>query len=125
MTGETLRSLLRTRARAFGGVTAVVALFWLLAVLAVNTFASAPVGDLDRHLPKGVGRLPGGELKETGRLGGVRHVLLHKVGGGPVDVTAWHTVAQCLILVTLAALVVAGLDRLWHKSRRSRRLQTA
>ena len=31
---------------------------------------------------------------------------------------------ECLILVTLAALVVAGLDRLRRRSRRSRRVQT-
>jgi hypothetical protein len=49
---------------------------------------------------------------------------LHNTGGTPADLSAWHTVVQCLILVALAALVVAGLDRLRRKSRRSRRVQT-
>jgi hypothetical protein len=69
-------------------------------------------------------RLPAGVLKETVRKGGVRFVLLHNSGGTPADLTAWHTVVQCLILITLAALVVAGLDRLRRKIRRSRRVLT-
>ena len=125
MRTETLQLLLRKRVRAFVGATAVVAVLWLLAVLAVNVFASSSaLGDHNRHLPKGVVRLPGGVLKEIGPKGGLRFVSLHNTGGTPVDLTAWHTVVQCLILVTLAALVVAGLDRLRRKIRRSQRLRT-
>jgi hypothetical protein len=122
---EKLRWLVRRRARAFVGATAVVAALWFLAVLAINLFASSSaLGDQDHHLPKGVVRLAGGVLKETRRNGGVRLVLLHNTGGTPVDLSAWHTVVQCLILVTLAALVVAGLDRLRRKMRRSQRVRT-
>jgi predicted short-subunit dehydrogenase-like oxidoreductase (DUF2520 family) len=122
---EKLRWLVRRRARAFVGATAVVAALWFLAVLALNLFASSSaLGDQDHHLPKGVVRLAGGVLKETRRNGGVRLVLLHNTGGTPVDLSAWHTVVQCLILVTLAALVVAGLDRLRRKMRRSQRVRT-
>jgi hypothetical protein len=122
---EKLRFLIRRRARAFVGATAVVAALWLLAVLAVNVFSSSSaLGDRDHHLSKGMVRLAGGVLKETGRKGGVRLVLLHNTGGTPADLSAWHTVVQCLILVTLAALVVAGLDRLRRKARQSRRVRT-
>jgi hypothetical protein len=122
---EKLRWLVRRRARAFVGATAVVAALWFLAVLAINLFASSSaLGDQDHHLPKGVVRLAGGVLKETRCNGGVRLVLLHNTGGTPVDLSAWHTVVQCLILVTLAALVVAGLDRLRRKMRRSQRVRT-
>jgi hypothetical protein len=122
---RTLPLVLRRRARAFAGATTVVVALWLLAVLAVNVLASSSgIGDRDHPLPKGLVRLPGGVLKETGRKGGVRLVLLHNTGGTPVDLTAWHTVVQCLILVTLAALVVAGLDRLRRKMRRSQRVRT-
>jgi hypothetical protein len=125
MTIEKLRLLFRRRARAFVGATAVVAALWLLAVLAVNvSSSSSALGDRDHHLPKGMVRLAGGVLKETGRKGGVRLVLLHNTGGTPADLSAWHTVVQCLILVTLAALVVAGLDRLRRKTRRSRQVRT-
>lgn len=123
MGGEKLRQLLRTRVRAFVGASATVAALWLVAVLAVNVFASSEApGDRSHHLPKGVVRLPGDVLKVTGPKG-VRLVLLHGTGGTPADLSAWHTVVQCLILVTLAALVVAGLDLLRRKRRRSRRVQ--
>ena len=84
-----------------------------------------PLGDGDPHLPKGVVRLPGGVLRVVERKGGVRLVFPHNTGGTPVDLTAWHTVVQCLILVTLGALVVAGLDRLRRKMHGSRRVRTA
>jgi hypothetical protein len=125
MRTETLQSLLRKRVRAFVGATAVVAVLWLLAVLAVKVFASSsPLGDGGPHLPKGAVRLPGGGLRVAERKGGVRLTLLHHTGGTPVDLTAWHTVVQCLILVTLAALIVAGLDRLRRKMHRSQRVRT-
>jgi len=125
MRTETFQMLLRKRARAFAGATVVVAVLWLLAVLAGNAFASSSrLGNGGHHLPKGVVRLPGGVLREAERKGGVRIDLLHNTGGIPVDLTAWHTVVQCLILVTLGALVVAGLDRLRRKMRRSQRVRT-
>jgi hypothetical protein len=125
MRTEKLRLLLRRRGRALLGATAVVAALWFLAVLAADVFASSStLGDRNHHLPKGVVRLPAGVLKETVRKGVVRFVLLHNSGGTPADLTAWHTVVQCLILITLAALVVAGLDRLRRKIRRSRRVLT-
>jgi hypothetical protein len=125
MRTETLQSVLRKRVHAFVGATAVVAVLWLLAVLAVNAFGSSPpLGDREGLLPKGVARLPGGLLREAQRNGGVRLVLLHDTGGTPSDFMAWHTVVQCLILVTLAALVVAGLDRLRRKMRKSQRVRT-
>lgn len=124
MRTERWQFLLRTRVLAFAGATAVVATLWLLAVLAANMFASSSaIGNRDRHLPNGVVRLPGGVLKETGLKGGVRLVSLHNAGGTPVDLTAWHTVVQCLILVTFATLVVAGLDRLRRKRRRAQRVR--
>ena len=123
MRTETLSLLLRRRARAFVGAMAVVVALWLLAVLAVNVFASSSaIGDREHHLSKM--RLPVGVLKDTGRKGGVQLSLLHNAGGTPFDLSAWHTVLQCLILVTVAALVVAGLDRLRRKMRRSQRVRT-
>jgi hypothetical protein len=125
MTTEKLRLLLRRRSRAFVGATTVVAALWLLAVLAVDVLASpSTLADRDLHVPKGVVRLPAGVLKESGPKGGARIVFFRNPGGPPTDLAAWHTVVQCLILVTLAALVVAGLDRLRRKSRRSRRMRT-
>jgi hypothetical protein len=124
MRTEGVRLLLRTRIRAFVGATAVVAALWLLAVVAVNVFASSSaLQGPGHHVPKGVVRVPGGVLKATRGNGGVPLVLLHNTGGAPTDLSAWHTVVQCLILVTLAAVVVAGLDRLRRRSRRSRRVQ--
>jgi hypothetical protein len=124
MRTETLQLLLRKRVRAFVGATATVAVLWLLAVIAVNVLASSPALGDRRHSPKGVARLPGGVPKGVGPKGGSRFVTLHNIGGAPVNLTAWHTVVQCLILVTLAALVVAGLDRLRRKMRKSQRLRT-
>ena len=122
---ETLQLLLRKRVRAFVGATATVAVLWLLAVIAVKVFASSSrLGDRNLFPPKEAVRLPGGVLREVGPKGGLRYASLHNIGGTPVDLTAWHTVVQCLILVTLAALVVAGLDRLRRKMRRRQRLQT-
>jgi hypothetical protein len=126
MRTERFQLLLRRRARAFVGATAVVVALWILAVLAANLFdSSSAIGDRDRHLPKGPVRLPGGVLKEIGRKGGERLVFPHNTGGSPVDLTAWHTVVQCLILVALVAFVVVGLDRLRRKMRRSQRVRTA
>ena len=125
MKTEAFQLLLRKRALAFVGAIGTVAVLWLLAVIAVNVFASSStLGDRNRHFPKGVVRLPGGVLREIGPKGGLRSVSLHNVGGTPVDLSAWHTVVQCLILVTLGALVVAGLDRLRRKKRRSPPLRT-
>ncbi len=120
MRTESLQLLVRKRVLAFVGAIATVAVLWLLAVVAVDVFASSsPLGNGYRHVPKGVVRLPGGVLKGVGPKGGLRSVSLHDVGGPPVDLSAWHTVVQCLILVTLGALVVAGLDRLRRKVRGS------
>jgi hypothetical protein len=122
MRTEKLRLLLRKRIRALVGATAVVAALWLLSVLVSNAFASSSLlGDRDHHVPQGEVRLPGGVLKHTGPKGGLRLALLHNTGGTPTDLAAWHTVVQCLILISLAALVVAGLDRVRRKGRRTRR----
>lgn len=124
MTTEPLRLVLRRRVRAFIGATAVVGLLWLLAVLAVNAFASSPpVADRHVHLSQGAVRFPIGVVRGAAPQGGVRPVFFHNPGGSPVDLRAWHTAAQCLILVTLAALVAAGLDRLRRKARTRQRAQ--
>jgi hypothetical protein len=116
-----LPSLLRKRLSAFFGATVVVVALWLVTVVSVNVFApSSPLDERERHLPKGVVRLRGGALRLTGPKGRVRVVSLHDTGGNPLNFTAWHTVVQCLILITLAALVVAGLDRLRRKNRKRR-----
>jgi hypothetical protein len=121
MRTDALRSILRRRLRAVVGATAAVTATWLLAVLATDLAAPSGPGDGHRHLPKGMVRLPGGVLEEIGPKGIPRLVVLHHTGGTPAELAAWHTVAQCLILVTLMALVVAGLDLLRRKRRRSRR----
>ncbi len=126
MRTDTWQLLLRKRVGAFVGATATVAVLWVLAVIAVRAFApSSTLGDRNSPSPKGAVRLPGGVLREVGPKGGLRFAPPHNIGGTPVDLTAWHTVMQCLILVTLATLVVAGLDRLRRKVRRSRMLRAA
>jgi uncharacterized protein HemY len=95
-------SPVRKRLRAICGATIVVVLLWLLAVLAVNVF----VRPAPQLFPQ--------------RL---RGVVLWRTGVNPVDVSAWHTVLQVVILIALATLVVAGLDRLRRALRRTRRAE--
>ena len=121
MTTEKPQSLLREPVLAFVGATATVAVLWLVAVLAVNVLASPPA---DRTLSrsKEVVLLPGGTRGEIRPKGVPRLSSLHSIGGNPVDLTAWHTIVQCMILVALAALVVASIDRIRRKTRQ--RLRT-
>jgi len=51
----------------------------------------------------------------------VRGVVLWPRNGNPANVGAWHTVVQIVVLVALATLAVAGLDRLRRALRRTRR----
>ena len=93
-------SLFRKRVRAFCGATILVALLWVLAVFAVKAF----VGGAPQLFPQRV-----------------RGVVLWPTDGNTVDVTAWHTVLQAVILIALGTLVVAGLDRFRRALRRTRR----
>jgi hypothetical protein len=118
-TFKRLLSPLRRRLSAFLGATVIVLVLWLVAVLSVNVFASSPrLADRDRRFVIGVERLlPAASLHKNGPA----VVFLHNSGANPIDLTAWHTVVQILILITLAALVVSGLDRLRRENRRRRR----
>jgi hypothetical protein len=119
-------SLLHKTARAFFGATGVVTVLWLVAVLAVNVFAGTPpLGDRDGRFVEGVKTLkllPGSTPPH--RKGPVVVFLRNTSGGNPLNLTAWQTVVQILILITLAALVVAGLDQMRRKNRQRRRVRT-
>ena len=120
---KSLMPFVRKRVRAFLGATVVTVALWLVAVLSVNLFAASPsFGDRGGRLVKGVERFPRGPSPHKN---GPVVVFLHNTGGNPSNFTAWHTVVQVLILITLAALVIAGLDQLRRKNRRRRRLRTA
>lgn len=80
----------------------LVVVLWLLAVLAVGVFVR-PAPQL--FPPR------------------VRGVVLWPRNGNPVNVGAWHTVVQILVLIALATLVAAGLDRLRRAFRRRRRAE--
>jgi amino acid transporter len=118
-------SPLRKRMIAFFGATAVVTVLWLVAVVAVKVFAAAPpTGYREGRFLEGVQKLklPPGTLPH-GK--GPVVALLHNTGGNQLNPAAWQTVVQILILISLAALVVAGIDGLRRKNRRRRRARTA
>jgi hypothetical protein len=120
-----LASLLRKNMIAFIGATAVVVVLWLVAVVAVKVFAaSPPIGGRDGRFVAGVQKLkllPGTAPHRKEAV----LVLLHNTGGNPLNLMAWQTVVQILILIALAALVVAGLDGLRRRNRRRRRVGKA
>lgn len=123
-TSKNLLPFLRRRVSAFVGATVVVVVLWLVTVVSVNIFGSSPtLDDRDGRFVKGVAvRVPPGTAPN-------KHepvvVFLHNTGGNQSDFTAWHTVVQVLILVTLAALVVAAFDQVRRKNRKRRRPRTA
>jgi hypothetical protein len=97
----------------------VAAALWFVAVLAVKVLVSpSSLGD---HV-QGPGKA--GQL--AFRRNGKDHIIfLHQSLGNAAGFEAWHKAALVLILVTLAALAVAGIDSLRRTVRRSRRARTA
>jgi hypothetical protein len=114
MRGETAMRHVQVRARAFLGATLVVAVLWLATVGAVKVF----VPSLDGPGP----RLGSGGRFVIRRNGKLHFITLHGNFGNAAGFAAWHKVVLVMILVTLAALVVAGIDWLRRASRRSRRV---
>jgi Trk-type K+ transport system membrane component len=118
--------VLRRRVLAFIGATFVVVALWLITVLAVDLFAqSSLLGVRAGRFVKVVGGVKQLVLPGTAHRHGPIVVFLRRAGGNPSDFSAWHTVVQVLILIALAALAVAGLDRLRRTGRRRRRLRIA
>jgi hypothetical protein len=113
MRGEGVKLRLPVRVRAFLGATLIVAVLWLATVVSVKVFVPSLGG-------------PGPRLDSAGRFvirrnGKLHFITLHENFGSAVGFAAWHKVVLVMILVTLAALVVAGVDWLRRASRRSRR----
>ncbi|MGH8979553.1 MAG: hypothetical protein ACRDWE_00825 [Acidimicrobiales bacterium] len=104
MRSEKWAHLHRRHLRAFCGATVLVVVLWLLAVLAV-----------------GVVVRPAPQLFPP-RVSGV---VLWPRNGNPVDLGAWHTMVQVLVLVALGTIVVAGVDRLRRARRRARHARPA
>jgi hypothetical protein len=102
------------RVRAFLGATLVVAVLWLITVVAVREFVSSSPNGRQAPRLNGAGKIV---IRRNGKL----HIItLHPSFGNAFDFAAWHKVALVLTLVTLAALAVAVIDWLRRKSRRTR-----
>jgi hypothetical protein len=122
MRTKTLCQLLRKRFGAFACATGVVTALWLVAVLAVDVLAPSPhLGAGNRRFVDGVGKTFRGPAPTKARS---VVIFLRDGDGGGSGFAAWHKVVLVLILVTLAAIVVAGIDQLRRKNRRSRRVRT-
>lgn len=97
-------SRFRRRFLAFCAATLFAVVLWLLAVLAVGVLVR-PASQL---FPEPFQQPLGG-------------IVLWPANGNPANAGAWHTLVQIALLVVLATLVAAGIDRLQRALRRSPR----